>query len=87
MSRPRDIGPEGHRAARDVGPESHRLARDVEPDAQLERSVVEEDDVEGHSMLISPTLGRDLAKARDADIERSVRAKNQEHDAKRVFRR
>jgi hypothetical protein len=87
MSGKRDIGPDGHRLARDVGPEGHRLARDVEPDAGLARGVAEEADVEGHSMLISPTLGRDLAKARDADIERSVRAKNQEHDAKRVFRR
>jgi len=87
MSRARDIGPDGHRLARDLGPEGHRLAKDVDPDANLRRGVVEEDDVEGHSMLISPTLSRDLAKARDAEVERGVRAKNNEAEAKRVFRR
>ena len=72
---------------REIGPDGQRSAKDVEPDGQLKRSVVEEDDVEGHSMLISPTLSRDLAKARSADVERSVRAKNNEAEAKRIFRR
>ena len=47
----------------------------------------DEDDVEGHSMLINPGVSRDLAKARDADIQRSVRAHNQQSEAKRPFKK
>jgi len=72
---------------RDVGPDGHSSKRDIEPDGLSKHNAIEEDDVEGHSMLISPTLGRDLAKARSADVERTVQNKNNEHEAKRVFRR
>jgi hypothetical protein len=47
----------------------------------------EGEDVEGHSMLINPGVSRDLAKARDADIQRSVRAHNQASEAKRPFKK
>jgi hypothetical protein len=72
---------------RDVGPDGLTKHNAIDPDGAQKRSLVEEDDVEGHSMLISPTLGRDLAKARSADIERNVRNKNNETEAKRIFRR
>jgi hypothetical protein len=72
---------------RDVGPDGQASKRDIEPDGLARQSAIEEDDVEGHSMLMSPTVGRDLAKARSAEIERSVKNKNHEHEAKRVFRR
>ena len=72
---------------RDVGPDGHSSKRDIEPDGLSKHNAIEEDDVEGHSMLISPTLGRDLAKARSADVARTVQNKNNEHEAKRVFRR
>ena len=72
---------------RDVGPDGHSSKRDIEPDGLSKHNAIEEDDVEGHSMLISPTLGRDLAKARSADVERTVQNKNNEHEAKRIFRR
>ena len=61
--------------------------RDVGPDGLSKHSAIEEDDVEGHSMLISPTLGRDLDRARSADVERSVKNKNNEVEAKRIFRK
>ena len=47
----------------------------------------DEEDVEGHSMLINPGVSRDLAKARDAEIQRSVRAHNQQSEAKRPFKK
>jgi hypothetical protein len=47
----------------------------------------EGEDVEGHSMLINPGVSRDLAKARDADIQRSVRAHNQSSEAKRPYKK
>jgi hypothetical protein len=70
-----------------VGPDEHSKHSAVEPDEHSKHSLIEEDDVEGHSMLISPTVGRDLAKARSADLDRAVRGKNHEAEAKRVFRR
>jgi hypothetical protein len=70
---------------RDVEPDGAITRKDVEPDGLTSRKAIEEDDVEGHSMLISPTLGRDLDKARSADVDRSVRGKQQEADAKRVY--
>lgn len=60
------------------------LARDASTSSQ---AAEDEEDVEGHSLPISPLLGRDIAKARNAEIERSVRAKQHEHEAKRIFRR
>lgn len=72
---------------KDIGPDGHSTAKGVDPDGLTSRKAVEEDDVEGHSMLISPTLGRDLQKAKSQDIDRSLRSKQQETEAKRVFRR
>ncbi len=66
----KDIEPDGHAQRKDVEPDGHSTRRDA-------------DDVEGHSMLISPSLGRDLQKARSQDIERAARAKQYESDAKR----
>ena len=70
---------------RDIEPDGAITRKDVGPDGLASRKAIEEDDVEGHSMLISPTLGRDLDKARSADVDRSVRGKQQEADAKRVY--
>jgi len=72
---------------RDIEPDGHTSRKDVEADGFASRKAIEEDDVEGHSMLISPTLERDLAKAKNADVERSVQNKNNQNEAKRVFRR
>ncbi len=58
----------------------------AQPDGMIGRAA-EEDDVEGHSTLLNPTITRDVMKARNADIERSVRAKQNESEAKRIFRR
>ena len=63
-----------------------KMRKDIEPDGHAARKFAE-DDVEGHSMLLNPTLGRDLEKARSADVDRSVRSRNQEAEAKRIYRR
>ena len=72
---------------RDIGPDGLSTHSAIETAGAIKRNVVEEEDVEGHSMALNPTLGRDLAKARSADVERSVQNKNNEHEAKRIFRR
>ncbi len=72
---------------RDIEPEGHSRAKGVEPDGNINQRAFEEDDVEGHSMLISPTLGRDLHNSRIEDAQRSAKAKQHETDAKRIFRR
>jgi hypothetical protein len=72
---------------RDIEPDGLSKHSAVEPDGLSKHSAVEDEDVEGHSMALNPTLGRDLAKARSADVERTVRNKNNEHEAKRIFRR
>jgi len=72
---------------RDIGPDGLSKHNAIDPDGAIKRNVVEDEDVEGHSMALNPTLGRDLAKARSADVERTVQNKNNEHEAKRIFRR
>jgi hypothetical protein len=72
---------------RDIDAESHIKHNVVEPDESHRQNAIEGEDVEGHSMMLNPTLGRDLAKAKSVDVERGVRAKNNENEAKRIFRR
>lgn len=72
---------------RDIEPEGHSTSKGVGPDGHSSQKAFEEDDVEGHSMLISPTLGRDLHNSRIEDAQRSAKAKQHETDAKRIFRR
>lgn len=73
----RDAQPDGITSKRDIGG----------PDGFAKSKVTGEDDVEGHSMMINPSLGRDLAKARSEDVERSVRSRQHEAEAKRPFRK
>ena len=73
---------------KDIGPDGHSSQKGGQPDGfTTQKAVDDEADVEGHSMLISPTVGRDLAKARSEEVERSVRGKQQQSEAKRIFRR
>jgi hypothetical protein len=72
---------------RDAGPDGIQSKRDAEPDGFAKKGFTDEDDVEGHSMMINPSLGRDLAKARSEDVERGVRSRQHEAEAKRPFRK
>jgi hypothetical protein len=82
----RDVQPDGFSSKRDGSPDGFASKRDAGPDGFAKRGITGEDDVEGHSM-INPTLGRDLAKARNEDIERNVRNRQHEAEAKRPFRK
>jgi len=73
--------------SKDIEPDGAARAKGVEPDELAGRRASEEDDVEGHSLYMTPTMQRDLAKAREADVQRSLRQQQHEHDAKRVFRK
>lgn len=39
-------------------------------------------DTEGHSLLINPGAGRDLARSRSKDIEREVKQRQREKEAR-----
>jgi|WetSurMetagenome_2_1015567.scaffolds.fasta_scaffold1905711_2 hypothetical protein len=43
----------------------------------------DQDDVEGHNLLPDPVLGREMARAREAEIERRLRAHEVQAEAKR----
>jgi hypothetical protein len=81
MSSKRDAGPEGFSSKRDAEPDGFASKRD---DGFASKR---DDDVEGHSMMINPGLGRDLAKARSEDVDRAVRSRQHEAEAKRPFRK
>jgi hypothetical protein len=87
MSIRKDAGPEGL-FRKDASPDGVSNQRDLGgPDGFAKPKITGEDDVEGHSMMINPSLGRDLAKARSEDIERGVRGRQHEAEAKRPFRK
>ncbi len=52
------------------------------PDAEVDADA----DVEGHSMF-NPMVGRELARAREADIQRTLRARQVENEAKRPYKK
>jgi hypothetical protein len=72
---------------KDIGPDGHSSRKDIDPDGHIKQNVVEESDVEGHSMFINPTVGRDLSRARDAEVDRGMRQRQQAAEAKRVFKK
>jgi hypothetical protein len=49
------------------------------PQAEL----ADEQDVEGHSLMINPTMAGDLARVRSKDIERQARERSRAKEAKR----
>ena len=46
-----------------------------------------EEDVEGHSMLHDPTIGRQLARSREQEIQRNLKRHELETEARRPFKR
>jgi hypothetical protein len=58
-------------------------ADDTEPKAQLKGEGEEpEDDTEGHSMLQNMGLSRELAQARERDVQQSLRRHDLENQAR-----
>jgi hypothetical protein len=48
-----------------------------------EEQPTDEQDVEGHSMFLNPTIASDMARSRSKDIDREVRERNRAKEAKR----
>ena len=78
------------RAAGDDDVEGHRFihARDDFSKAKAtgegfaKAKATGDDDVEGHSMSINPLLARELAHARERDVQANVKRHNFENDAR-----
>jgi hypothetical protein len=51
-----------------------------QPDPQNEAH--DEDDVEGHSLFLDPTVSRELASSRSREIERQVRDQQRAREAR-----
>ncbi len=43
----------------------------------------DDEDVEGHMMLVNPTVAGDLARVRNKEVERAVQERNRAKEAKR----
>lgn len=57
--------------------------RDGSPDGfTAKRKVTGDEDVEGHSMLLNPGLARQIAQARERDVQKSLKRHELEHDAR-----
>ena len=50
---------------------------------QPESEPVDEQDVEGHNMWISPTISSDMARSRSKELEKEARDRNRAKEAKR----
>jgi hypothetical protein len=58
------------------------------PEGAIQPKATEDDDVEGHSIgTMNPVLARDLARAKESDIQRASSRSNLINDAKRALRR
>lgn len=53
-----------------------------EPEGIVQRRIEEDDDVEGHSMLIDPSSARHLARAREQEIRRHLEKHELEQEAR-----
>jgi hypothetical protein len=60
-----------------------KLLKADEPQLPSDGAATEGEDTEGHNMWINPSSGRDVARGRNADIERQVRDRQREKDAKK----
>jgi hypothetical protein len=58
------------------------MAKQVRASDQPDPKDESQDDVEGHSMLLNPTVSRDLTSSRSREIDRQVRDQQRARDAK-----
>ena len=72
---------EGHSLRRDGGGEDFSKAK-VTGEGFSKSRVAGDDDVEGHSMSINPLVARELARARERDVQANVKRHNFENDAR-----
>ena len=57
------------------------MAEDRKTDDQV-RDAADEDDVEGHSFLVDMNISRQLAQARERDIQQHIKQHGRELDAR-----
>jgi hypothetical protein len=61
-----------------------RIPKADEPQAPPDDAVAAEgQDTEGQSLWINPSAGREMSRGRNADIERQVRERQREKEAKK----
>ena len=75
--------PDGHilrKVTEDDDVEGHRHI--LPRDGAILRKVTEDEDVEGHSMLLNPLVARELAQARERDVQKNVKRHGYENDAR-----
>ena len=64
------------------------LTRAVESDGAILRKATEDDDVEGHNIgVMNPILARELARARERDVQREASRNSLIGEAKRALGR
>lgn len=51
--------------------------------AEPQAEPTDDQDVEGHTMMINPTIAGDMARVRSKDVERAARERNRAKEAKR----
>jgi hypothetical protein len=51
--------------------------------AEPQTEPADDQDVEGHTMMINPTIAGDMARVRSKDVERAARERNRAKEAKR----
>ena len=56
--------------------------KDSKSRSEAEREPADEQDVEGHSMMLDPNLARDLARSHSKDLDRQVRERKHAKEAK-----
>ena len=89
-----DVDVEGHGMGghKRSGPEGiaggHKRSGPDELGGGHKRSAVDDADVEGHSIgMLNPLEAREMARAREGDIQRSVTRNNLVSEAKKALRR
>ena len=76
---------EGH-VFKKSGPDD--LNKRMDEDGLYKRSAADDDDVEGHMIgSMNPMLARDLAHAKERDVQRATSRNNLVSEAKRALRR
>ena len=61
----------------------HKIPKADAPKAPDDGAGAEGQDTEGHNLWINPSAGREMTRGRNADIERQVRERQREKDAKK----
>lgn len=58
------------------------MADKAKPAGISQSKATEDDDVEGHSMLLDPGIARQIAQARERDVQQNLKRHQVERDAR-----